>query len=262
MQVINITDRFKIQINGRGHAYFLDDKPMIGNTTALGVIAKPFLIQWAADVAAANAIGIVPEYESVMAIKDAKEKKKAKDALDEKYPKFKEARTAHMKKKEAGGDWGKIVHKAIEMWISSGSIPLEVECDGEMYKVEEGHMNAINHFVKWSQDNNVKFLESEKRVYSEKNWFAGTLDLVFEMDGKRWIGDIKTSGAIYNEHFFQMGGYEICLEEMGEGNVDGYLVINLKKDGTMDLKMAENREVNKEAFKHALELHKIISTLE
>lgn len=233
----------EFKFDEKEHAYFLDDKPMIGVTTVLQVIAKPMLIQWAANCA-------VDHIEEVF-------KTTPVWRIAEALPlSFSEARSAHRKKKESAGTKGTEVHAIIEEIVkkaieeNKGCVTLAL------------HENAqVNHFLTWARDNKVKFLESEKRVYSEEHWYAGTLDLVFEMDGKRWIGDVKTSSGIYNEHFFQMGGYEIALEEMGCDKVDGYLVINLKKDGTFDLKMAENREINKEAFKHALGLHKIIGLL-
>ena len=80
--------------------------------------------------------------------------------------------------------------------------------------------------------------------------------MIFDMDGKKYIGDVKTASGIYNEAFFQMGAYDLCLEEQGY-ETDGYLVINIKKTGGFDLKVAENREINKRAFLSALELYKI-----
>ena len=52
------------------------------------------------------------------------------------------------------------------------------------------------------------------------------------------------------------------LEEMGVDDIEGYIVINLTKDGTMDMKRADNMAINKQAFLSALELYKIINSLE
>jgi hypothetical protein len=80
------------------------------------------------------------------------------------------------------------------------------------------------------------------------------------MDGKKYVADIKTGSGIYNEAFFQMGAYHLMLEEMGYNDIQGYLVINLKKDGKMDLKMAIDLETNQQAFLAALKLYKIINS--
>jgi hypothetical protein len=217
------------------HLYLLDGKPLTGVTTILRVLAKPALIQWSADEACKYVQTNLTNIEQLDTV-------------------LKEARLAHRKKKEKAGDIGTEAHKLIENWIK-GERPLVLD-----KKTQVGKM--VHNFVDWAIENKVEFIESEKRLYSQKHWYAGTVDLVFEMDGKRYIGDIKTSSGIYQEAFYQMGGYEIALDEMGFGKVDGYLVINLKKDGTMDLKVSDNREINKQAFLHCLELYKIINSLE
>jgi CRISPR/Cas system-associated exonuclease Cas4 (RecB family) len=164
-----------------------------------------------------------------------------------------EARVCHCKKKEKAGDWGTDVHKAIEMWIKHNKEP---------DNLDEKGLEVFNKFKDWALKEKVEFLESEKHVWSEKYWIGGVLDLVIMLDGKKYIGDIKTSSGIYNEAFFQMGAYNLCLEEMGEHtDVQGYLVINLRKDGVMDMMMATDMEVNKEAFRSARKLYEIINKL-
>lgn len=221
--------------NEAKHIHELDGKPLMGVTTVLSVISKPMLIQWSANMAVDyieakfdHELGLTPEL-------------------------LKFARVAHRTKKEKAGTWGTEVHEAIENWIKKApSIALQ----------QENQQVVFDKFVDWATKNNVEFLESEKHVYSREHWIGGIVDLVFMMDGKKYIGDIKTSSGIYNEAFFQMGAYNLCLEDMGEHkDIEGYIVINLKKDGTMDLKRADNMEINKQAFKHALGLHQIINSL-
>lgn len=228
-----------------GHVHRLDGKPLIGVTTALSVIAKPALIQWAANMAV-----------------DYLQENWDKNGQENWEALCKEARCAHRKKKEKAGEQGTDVHALVEAYVKG----LIEKCDGYARQADylpatDKGIKQFQNFIQWARENNVRFIESEKHVHNKELWIGGILDLVFEMDGKRYIGDVKTSSGIYNEHFFQMGAYELCLEEMGYEKVDGYLVINLKKDGKMDLKVAENRDINKEAFKHALGLYKIIQNL-
>jgi len=223
------------------HIHTLDGKPLMGITTVLGVISKPMLIQWSANMAVdyidnnwddnASPFSNLKEWEELL----------------------KEARTAHRKKKEKAGDWGTAVHLAIEEWIKFKK---------EEPELDEIGINVFNKFRAWAEENSVKFLESEKHLWSEKMWTGGIVDLVIEMQGKRYIADIKTSSGIYNEAFFQMAAYDLMLKEMGEGkDIEGYIVINLKKDGTMDMKMATDMEMNQQAFLSALSLYKIINNL-
>lgn len=216
------------------HIHLLDGKPLIGVTTALQVIAKPFLIQWSANMACDYVRTNLKDIEDLEEI-------------------LTEAKLAHKKKKEKAGGWGTELHKAIEQWIKDGNEPV---LKGDNQQI------VFDKFKDWAKKNGVEFLENEKHVYSKELWIGGVLDLVIKMDGKKYIGDIKTSSGIYNEAFFQMGAYNLCLEEMGEHtDVEGYLVINLKKDGKMDMKMAIDMQLNKDAFKCALGLYKIINSL-
>ena len=227
------------------HLHTLDGKPLMGVTTVLSVIAKPMLIQWSANMACdyikdAKVWELVPETPPMVMI--------ARENLDQL---IKEARTAHRTKKEKAGDWGTLVHKSIEEWIKEKKEPT----------LEGTQLDAFNHFKNWATENKVEFLESEKHLYSEKMWIGGICDLVIKMDGKKYVADIKTSSGIYNEAFFQMAAYALMLEEQGVNDIEGYLVINLKKDGTMDSKMAVDMEINKRAFLSALELYKITQQL-
>jgi len=232
----------KYSFDEKKHIHLLDERPLIGVTTVLSVISKPALIQWAAN----EAVDYVIEQWGSNGLSPS-----------ELFSVLGEARTAHRKRKEKAGNVGTLAHDWIERFVKSmmdGGEPIGPSDDETVKKM-------CDNFVSWASDNSVRFLESEKHVWSEKLWIGGILDMVFELEGKKFIGDIKTSSAIYNEHFFQMAAYELCLEEMGEAGIDGYMVINLKKDGTMECKLAENREINKRAFQSALELYKIINNL-
>jgi len=120
----------------------------------------------------------------------------------------------------------------------------------------------FSQFNNWATDNNVEFLESELHVYSEKLWIGGILDFVLKLDGKTYIGDLKTSTGIYPEHFFQMSAYDLCLEHMGiDHHIDGYIVVNIPKEGRLKVKTTTDRSANKEAFLSALALHKALKKM-
>lgn len=101
--------------------------------------------------------------------------------------------------------------------------------------IDEKLNQQITNFIQWSEKNCVKFLASEKRLYSEKYWTAGTCDVIFEIKGKKYVGDIKTSSGIYDRTpFFQVAAYRMMCEEMGEKDFAGTIIINLKKNGSFD----------------------------
>lgn len=229
--------RYKFDKNGHYHS--LDGIPLYGTTTVLGVIAKPALIPWASNMA-------------VEAIRKEWKLNKPFTKL-EREAILEKGKHAHTAKKKAGGSVGTDVHKLIERWIKTGRMPAK--------KTDADTVAMFENFVNWAIDNKVEFLFAEKMIYSEKYWYGGIVDFVCIMDGKRFVGDIKTSNGIYPEHFLQMGAYDICLQEMGEPKADGYIIVNLQKSGKIRTKHFTNTEKYQEAYIHALELFKTLKTM-
>ena len=165
-----------------GHKYFFDGKPLTGITTILNVIAKPFLIQWAANMATET---IKRKWEM------------GKLYTQEEFDAtLEEARLAHRKKKETAGELGTDIHSQIEEIIKEaikidGKIPPILKTLSKLPGNEQ-----INHFVNWAVENKVKFLDSEVRIYSKELFLGGTCDFVCEIEKEIWIGDIKTGNGI------------------------------------------------------------------
>ena len=205
--------------NKEQHYYELDGKRLYGVTTVLGVIAKPALIPWAVKMA----IDYIKENSSGFQMFEGQQTKFYNGINDDLLDK---AKAAHRKKKEDAGAKGTDAHEIIEGLIKE-SIAIN---NGNL--VSGLHDNQqVKNFIDWAVKNQVKFLASEKQLYSESAWVAGTTDMVFEMNGKKYVGDVKTSSAIYPEHFYQMAAYRMMLEEMGETGFDGSVVIRIGKDG-------------------------------
>ena len=260
------------------HSYLLDGRPLTGVTTVLGVIAKPALIQWSANLAAAEAFKTGP-VEGLKAAIEAYDKidTEAARELDKLFPAWKAARTTHNKRKTAAADIGTKAHKWIEEYVKAAIANQEYKAlvNGannfrkdhgleaipsfiiEPPKPEKDIKPLTDKFVSWATSNNIIFLESEKRIYSRANWYAGTLDLVFLKDGEKHVGDIKTSSGIYGrEYFFQMAGYQICLEEMGETDFVANTIIRCGKDGSFEVKDSFDLESDKSGFLAALSLYR------
>lgn len=221
------------------HQHFLDGKQLTGCTTILGILSKPALIQWSANIAC--------EY-----VRDNLKK------LEDLENVLKDARVAHCKKKEKAGDFGTKTHAEIEKMINDAIS----ENDGYIRGITVEDKPIIN-FFKWATENKVKFLASEKNIYSEKLFIGGIVDFICEIDSKVWIGDIKTSkSGIYPENFAQIAGYDLMLKEMKEfDNAIGYLVLNLKEDGEMNEKRSIDNEGNTKFFINCLEIYRQLEKL-
>jgi len=232
------------------HRYTLDGEEMTGVTTILGMIGGGkvgALMQWACNEGVKHV-----ETRVRKVIKD-----EGLDALGDAWATIlKEAKTAHRKKKEDAGTKGTNVHAIIEKRIkeaiaySNGVISL--------HKIDE--IIQVEHFVTWATENKVKFLTSEMPVYSEKYWYAGTLDFMCEIDGKKFLGDLKTSSGIYSrEYFAQCAGYRLAYEEMGNNGVVGSIIVRCGKDGKFEVKKSFDYEKDKKVFLASLDLYRNIN---
>lgn len=239
------------------HVHMLDGKKIKGCTTVLDIIAKPALIQWAANLAAADAFTTG----SVEGLGEAigqyvKIDTDAARELDKQFPEFKKARLAHRKKKDDAADWGTIVHKAIEVWIKTKAVPTAVIAKGVNYILLPEHVTAVNNFVIWASQNNVEFLESEKGIYSEEWQIGGIVDFVYRRGGRLYVGDVKTSSGIYETYFLQVAAYAKMLIEMNAyEHFDGMVIVNCKKDGTIDVEERNDVAGNIKCFEAAITLH-------
>src|SRR3990167_7839865 len=243
----------KFEFNKERHLYLLDGKPLTGCTTILGILAKPALIPWASKMCAEY---IDNKVQGIMVEDDRMTPAKAWKVLEINWAVWlEEARKVHAKRKTDAGAYGTETHNKIELLILNaiknyGGMILEEEVDIKN--------KSVQNFIDWSIKNKVKFLETEKLIYSENLYAGGTVDFVCEIDGQVWIGDIKTSGSgIYPEHFFQCAGYNLMLEDMGlYPNIIGYLILNLKENGEMLEKRSISNEENKKIFKNCLEIYR------
>lgn len=238
----------KYTFKENGHQHLWDGKRMTGVTTVLGVIAKPALIGWAANMA-------------VDYVKDRLGRTENGDFTNDENLVWttskkilEEARKAHTKKKEAAGDIGKLVHSAIEEYVKNGTEP----------KLDKQGTKMFENFKKWVADNKVKFLESEKHLYSEKLFVGGICDAIVEIDGQKWLADWKTGGTrIYPEAMAQMAGYEILAREMGiYQDITGYIVLGIFKDGTMEEKRTVSNDDCKKMFMAAYDIYRINQKIE
>ncbi len=230
------------EFNAATHVYKLNGKRMTGVTTILGVINKPLLIAWSARVAVEH-IKANLSYKRFKLLRKGFVVVKAK-ILDE-------ALTMHTKKKNAGATKGTDVHELVEQYIktcieTNGGSPYPAKADPRIMK-----------FVEWTMTNNIKLLASEKQFYSKTLFVAGTADLMFEKEGKRFVGDIKTFKKLWDRTpMFQCAGYAYLAQEMGEPPFDGYCVLRLSEDGSFEEKWSYDVVGDTRAFLAACELYR------
>jgi hypothetical protein len=128
--------------------------------------------------------------------------------------------------KDKSAKLGNDIHDWIEKYIKAKLGKTEIPEMPENNKI----MMGVNAFLDWEKEHKVKFLSSERVVYSKKNDFMGTLDIEANVDGKRCLVDIKTGNGLYNTVRLQTSAYaQADFEENGK-EYDGRWAIRLSKE--------------------------------
>jgi hypothetical protein len=126
---------------------------------------------------------------------------KAKPALYRYYggmPSFKAADDA----KDRSAQEGSLVHDAIEAMLR-GHEPI----------IDDTTRASVDAFAEFNRYAHIKPLLIEERLVSKVNRYAGTVDVVAEVDGVVGVLDIKTSKAVYRDYGLQTAAYMAALHE-------------------------------------------------
>lgn len=144
------------------------------------------------------------------------------------------------KAKEEAADIGSTIHDWIEQKIKG----LEPELPED-----DKAKNGIMAFMKWQNENKIKWLENEKIVYSKKHNYIGKLDAIAKIKGKTYLIDYKSGKAIYPEFYLQTAGYQMAYEEEHGKYIDGRILIHLgKDDGAFECVEVDDFKKDREAF--------------
>jgi len=109
------------------------------------------------------------------------------------------------------GDEGIQVHDAIDKFLKGKEIRW-IESDGRVnYNIHVWKM--ILSFVDFWITYKPTLLLSEEFVFSDIYKYSGTLDILVEINGEKWLLDIKTSNSIYDSYFLQISAYAKAYEE-------------------------------------------------
>lgn len=216
----------KVQFYPNSHRYVVNGKPTSGSVTGiLGMYDKSDqLVPWAVEVA----------------VNYLREKKGNLTEDD-----FFDAEEQHTIKKTEAANIGTEVHDWIEKFIK-GEKP-------EMPESKEAQI-GVNAFLEWIDDNKVKFISTERAVYSRKHDFIGKMDIEAKVNGKLCLIDIKTSNGIYNTYNMQTAAYVKADEEESGKKYHGRWIIRLAKEterqynARMDKKNARRIRKGKDAF--------------
>ena len=126
---------------------------------------------------------------------------KAKPALYRYYAQMPGIRAAD-EAKERSAEEGSRVHDAAEA-VLMGYTPV----------LDDITRPAVEALTEFLRNTHVRPLLVEERLVSRVHRFAGTVDLVAEVNGVVGVVDIKTSKAIYRDYGLQTAAYAAALRE-------------------------------------------------
>lgn len=124
---------------------------------------------------------------------------------------------------EKASNIGTQCHNSIDKYLEDNSF--------EPDNIENNARNAYNAFLKWFNSinsvNNVKVIFHEQTLICK--YFGGTLDGLYEINGKKYLIDYKTSNHISYNYFLQLAAYRYMLREIYNIEIDGCIILQLNK---------------------------------
>lgn len=207
---------------GNSKFYDIDGEQYERVTYILSVINKPALVAWAAREER-TLVSEVAKDLYFDAVKLAKPLSAGgfTASLETRLGKAKQYQRQMTKASEIG----KQAHAMVE-WRLRKALGQVV---GPEPQIRDEALWAYMAWEDWYKANNVKPIAIEQTVFSKKFHYAGTLDLLAEVDGVLTITDWKSGKNIYAESHLQNFFYQQAIDEMGHGPVKQGRIVRLPK---------------------------------
>lgn len=194
--------------------------PFWSVTTIIGGgVPKPALINWAKKFTAEVAYD---EFKTLAAMHDADDRDGAIDWL----------KGAAFRMRDRAADLGSIVHASCEAYALDKPIP-------PWPVTAKARMEGFKAFL---EDHEPDYHNVEASVFNRSENYAGTLDSICTIAGRRYLLDIKTGKGVYPETALQLAAYRYSEfiagadgAEIPMPEVDGCAVLHLPEAGGYEL---------------------------
>lgn len=119
-------------------------------------------------------------------------------------------------------------------------------------------ITGVNSFLQWVEEHKVKWISTERAIYSKRYDYSGQMDFEAVIDGLHCLGDFKSSSGLYNGVRMQTAAYAAADEEerASDKKFKGYA-------GRYALRLSKyseeeyiKRETRKKQIKAAIAQHK------
>lgn len=156
-----------------------------------------------------------------------------------------EAKRSYRTYTEAAAETGSIAHDYLQRWIEAQVAGVEFT---EPLPEDPRAASGVQAALRWIADNNVKFVFTERKIYSPEHGYAGTADALAYVNGVLSLLDWKTSNAIRTEYRFQVAAYAHAIEQELDLDIQQSFVIRLGKENAE----LEVLHISKEEQRHDL----------
>ena len=133
-------------------------------------------------------------------------------------------RQSYKKTLAKAADIGTECHETIDSFLSD-------ELDDTIVFTHYEANCAYESFQQWWRDinrgNNIKVLLHEYTLVCK--YFGGTLDGLYEINGKKYLVDYKTSNHVTFKYCLQAAAYRYMLREILGIELDGVIILQLSK---------------------------------
>jgi hypothetical protein len=144
-------------------------------------------------------------------------------------------------KRDEAADIGKEIHSWCEKYIRHKLGEKGFESVPDIPSFPEAVI-GVNAFLQWEKEHKVKFVSTEKVVYSLKENFIGIEDVTFIADGLFCDADFKSSNGLYNGVRLQTAAYAYARMEDGGRKSQGRWAIRLSKYSEEEYYKRERRK--------------------
>lgn len=255
----------ELRYDSKDHVYLLVTPEGLvkqdGVTTVVHIIDKSdALVPWGCKMMYQKLLRTIPT--QTMTGPEGGERRYITPLSFEEFEKLaQEAKGAHKEKLEDAGAVGHIAHAWIEDYIKLSIAKKEAKTNESCAEIESklfAHMakypederaaNACIAALDWMQRHDVRWLGTERKIYSRTYAYAGTMDGLClcnsctdpqccpePFKGRLSVADWKTSNYLYLEYLFQTAAYEHAYEEeMGVDIKDRWIIRLGKEDGEFE----------------------------
>ena len=153
--------------------------------------------------------------------------------------------------RDALADVGTLAHRMILDHLR-GDKTDTANCPKDQVDLAE---NCFIKYLEWEGQHQVEPILVETPLVSEAGGFGGTPDFIGNIDGVPTLMDYKTGKGIYEDYWYQLGGYSLLYQ----GTLRDFRILNIGRDESEKFVEEQRSDVNTERsiFIHALEIYKL-----